>query len=593
MARKELSDILVANDIITSDQLSKALEAQRATRGDLGRIIVEKGYATDEEVTKAVGESLGMEYVDLQSYPIDHSAVNVVPLRLAQNHTIVPISKNGARLKVATSEPNNVLAIDDVRLATNCEVELVLSTRDQIETAIRKYYGTAGSAGGDGENKSSVPAVPKAGESMDVASVASEAAEQYKHRKGVDTSAPGDVEEDIRGAEDAPIVKLSRALIKQAILDQASDIHVEPTRRNVRIRYRIDGVLHEYTNVPKYLQGPLISRFKIMSEMNIAERRIPQDGRIGITSDGKDYDLRVSDLPTIHGEKIVMRILDKSSVLLGLNRLGFFPDTQAQVENLIIQPNGLLLSTGPTGHGKTTTQYSILHKINSVEKNIITIEDPVEYELPGVSQVHVNRKAGLTFASALRSFLRQDPDIIMVGEIRDLETAEIAFEASLTGHLVLSTLHTNDAPSAVTRLVDMGSEPFLISATVIGVLAQRLGRRICAECKEEYKVKASELRRFGFKPQSGDENEEITLARGRGCDRCRHTGYKGRIGIFEMMVVNDEIAELIVRRAPLADLREAAKANGMLMLREDGLRKVLQGITTPDEVMRIVFTAGH
>jgi type IV pilus assembly protein PilB len=593
MARKGLGDVLVANEVITPEQLSKALESQKNSKGDLGRIVVELGYASDDAVTRAHAESLGMEYVDLQSYPIDHSAINVVPLRIAQNYDIIPITKNGQRLKVATSDPHNVMAMDDVRLATACDVEFVLSTKEQIGTAIRKYYGAARASGGDGEEKSQVPAVPKAGEVADVASVATEAAEQYKHRKGIEGGAPGDIEDDIRGAEDAPIVKLSRALIRQGILDEASDIHVEPARRNVRIRYRIDGVLHEYTNVPKYLQGPLISRFKIMSEMNIAERRIPQDGRIGITSDGKDYDLRVSCLPTIHGEKIVMRILDKSSVLLGLNRLGFFPDTQGQVENLIVQPNGLLLSTGPTGHGKTTTQYSILHKINSVEKNIITIEDPVEYELPGVSQVHVNRKAGLTFASALRSFLRQDPDIIMVGEVRDLETAEIAFEASLTGHLVLSTLHTNDAASAVTRLVDMGAEPFLISATVIGVLAQRLGRRICPECREEYTVKAAELRRFGFKPPSGDDNEEVTLARGRGCDRCRHTGYKGRIGIFEMMVVNDEIAELIVRRAPLADVREAAKANGMLLLREDGLRKVLAGVTTPDEVLRVVFTAGH
>jgi type IV pilus assembly protein PilB len=311
--------------------------------------------------------------------------------------------------------------------------------------------------------------------------------------------------------------------------------------------------------------------------------------------EGKDYDLRVSSIP-VHlssgmGEKIVMRILDKTSILIGLEKLGFTPEVQAQLEELVVQPNGMVLSTGPTGSGKTTTQYSVLHKLNSIEKNIITIEDPVEYQLPGISQVQVNRKAGLSFANALRSFLRQDPDIIMVGEMRDLETAEIAIEASLTGHLVLTTLHTNDAPSAVIRMVDMGVEPYLISATVIGVLAQRLARRLCPHCKEPYEVPAADLRRFGFRPEHPDQ--VVTLWRGRGCEACRYTGFRGRIGIFELMRVNDEIAELIVRRAPLADIRDAAKANGMHELREDGLLKVLEGVTTPDEVMRVVFTAGH
>lgn len=343
--------------------------------------------------------------------------------------------------------------------------------------------------------------------------------------------------------------------------------------------------------IPKYIQGPLISRFKIMAEMNIAERRIPQDGRIPIRLDNKDYDLRVSCLPTIHGEKIVCRVLDKSSVLLGLTKLGFLPDCMARLEELIIQPNGIFLTTGPTGSGKTTTQYSILHKINSVEKNIITIEDPVEYQLPGISQVQVHTKAGLTFSSALRSFLRQDPDIIMVGEMRDLETAEIAVEASLTGHLVLSTIHTNNAPATVVRLMDMGIEPYLISATVMGVLAQRLARRVCSNCKEEYQMPAAELRVLGYEPHEPDEM--LTMVRGRGCEVCRHTGYKGRLGIYELMTMNDEIAELIVRRAPLSDIREASKANGMKDLRADGLEKVLSGMTTMDEVKKVVFTAGH
>ena len=327
-----------------------------------------------------------------------------------------------------------------------------------------------------------------------------------------------------------------------------------------------------------------------MAEMNIAEKRLPQDGRIPIRYQGKEYDLRVSSIPTPHGEKIVMRILDKTSVLIGLNKLGFTPETQARLEELVMQPQGMVLSTGPTGSGKTTTQYSILHKLNSVEKNILTIEDPIEYQLSGIAQVQVNRKAGLTFATALRAFLRQDPDIIMVGEMRDLETAEIAIEAALTGHLVLSTLHTNDAPSAVIRMVDMGVEPYLIAATVTGVLAQRLARRVCQYCKEPREIPASDLRAFGF--QVEDPDQIVTIWEGVGCEHCRGRGYAGRVGIYELMVVNAEIAEMIVRRAPLSDIKEAAKANGMKELREDGLIKVLEGITTPDEVRRVVFTAG-
>jgi type IV pilus assembly protein PilB len=342
--------------------------------------------------------------------------------------------------------------------------------------------------------------------------------------------------------------------------------------------------------VPKNLQAPLISRYKIMADMNIAERRIPQDGRIEIRQGGKDFDLRVSAIPTPFGEKIVMRILDKTSILLGLDKLGFSEEVQAQIEELTRQPNGMFLSTGPTGAGKTTTQYSVLHKLNSIERNIITIEDPIEYQLNGISQVQVNRKAGLSFANALRSFLRQDPDIIMVGEMRDLETAEISVEASLTGHLVLSTLHTNDAPSAVARMTDMGLEPYLISATVIGVLAQRLGRRNCSHCSEPYEVKQSELRRFGF--DVTDPEATVTLYRGKGCEDCRFTGFRGRVGVYELMRMNAEIAELIVRRAPLADIKAAAKANGMHELREDGLLKILAGTTTPEEVMRVIFTAG-
>ncbi len=375
-----------------------------------------------------------------------------------------------------------------------------------------------------------------------------------------------------------------------AIKDEASDIHIEPQRKGVRIRYRIDGVLHEQMKVPQYVLNPLVSRIKIMADMNIAERRIPQDGRIHLKMQDKDYDMRVSTLPTQHGEKVVMRILDKSSVLIGLDKLGLYPETQAQLLDICHQPNGMFMITGPTGSGKTTTLYSVLNVINSIEKNLLTVEDPVEYQLPGLSQVLVNRKAGLSFANALRAFLRQDPDIIMVGEIRDLETAEIAVQAALTGHLVLSTVHTNDAPSTATRLADMGVEPFLISASMVGALAQRLARRICANCKEEDKPPREILLRFGHDPNL---HPEATFYKGRGCDRCRQTGFKGRLGVYELMRLNDELNDMIVRRAPPSELKEAARANGMHTLQEDGFRKALDGMTTVEEVMRVVFTGGH
>jgi len=379
-------------------------------------------------------------------------------------------------------------------------------------------------------------------------------------------------------------------LIQQAIADRASDIHVEPQQRAVRVRYRLDGVLMEAMTVPRNLMAPLISRLKIMADMNIAERRVPQDGRIEVRHAGKEFDLRVSSIPTPWGEKIVMRILDKSSVMIGLNKLGFTAENEAKIEELVSQPQGLFLCTGPTGSGKTTTLYSCLNLLNTIGVNIITAEDPIEYQLAGVAQVGMNRKAGLTFATALRAFLRQDPDIMMVGEMRDLETAEIAIESSLTGHMVLSTIHTNDAPSTTLRMIDMGVEPYLIAATLTGVLAQRLGRRVDPDHKEAYEVPAIDLRRFGMNLENPDEM--ITLYRGVPHEDNRMTGYRGRTGFHELMVMNSEIAELVVRRAPVADVRAAAKANGMHELREDGLLKVLAGQTDPQEVMRVVFTAG-
>ncbi len=572
--KKLIGQILLENGVITQEQLDEALNVQKNTTEQIGRILVDLGHVTERDVLRAHAEQLGIPFLQLDETSVDEDVAKAIPQSVVQRYSAVPIRRSGNRLTVAMSDPSNVFALDDIRLITGYEIDPVLATAEDISVL------TSGADGAGGQEE-----LQDALEALDGGLGAALTDE-------LDIAAAG-TEEDVDRAQamedEAPIIRVVNVVIQQAIKDRASDIHVEPDRRGVRIRYRIDGVLHEVMRVPKYVHAPLVSRIKIMGDMNIAERRLPQDGRIHIRHEGKDYDLRVSSLPTVFGEKVVMRILDQTSVLIGLNKLGMFGETQAQLESIIVQPNGMILSTGPTGSGKTTTQYSILNKINSVEKNILTIEDPVEYQLPGLSQVHVNRKAGLTFASAMRSFLRQDPDIIMVGEVRDLETAETAIQASLTGHLVLSTLHTNDAPSAITRLMDMGVEPFLIASSIIGVLAQRLGRRICPNCKEPYKPPVEALHRVGF---SVDDMENVVFYRGRGCEQCRHTGYRGRTGVFEMMLINEEIADLCVKRAPLSEIRNAALANGMKTLKTDGFQKVMEGVTTVEEVMRVVFTVG-
>lgn len=583
-----MHEYLLKKDYIKPEQIEEARKVQDQTKEtDLGKVLVNLGMVGEREVLEAKAQEMGYPFVDLDRITIESSAINVVPERIAKNHMVIPVRKDGTQLWLAMSNINNIQAQDDVRMISGCRVSPVMAVPGAIEDAIRKYYG--GSTGADNaaaESAAPSPAAPAAPGYGDIK--AAIAGAQVARGKEIDEELTGDDAEKM--AEQAPIIKLANALIQQAISDRASDIHVEPQQRAVRIRYRIDGVLMEAMTVPKNLQAPLISRLKIMADMNIAERRVPQDGRIEVRHQTKEFDLRVSTVPTPFGEKVVMRILDKGSVMIGLNKLGFVDENMLKIEELTNQPNGMFLCTGPTGSGKTTTQYSVLHRLNTVGVNILTVEDPIEYQLNGIAQVQVNRKAGLSFATALRSFLRQDPDIIMVGEMRDLETAEIAIESSLTGHLVLSTLHTNDAPSATLRMIDMGVEPYLIAATVIGVLAQRLGRKIDPENKETYEVPAMDLRRFGF--QVSDPDEMVTLWRGVPAESNRMTGFKGRTGFHELMVMNAEIAELVVRRAPLADIKEAAKANGMKELREDGLVKVLSGITTPDEVMRVVFTAG-
>lgn len=588
LPRMPMADWLKQKGYLKAEQEAEAKKVQQQTnQTDLGKVLIQLGMVGEREVAMARAQELGYNFVDLDRHQVESSAINVVREQIAKNHTIIPVKKDGSTLYVAMADVTNIQAIDDVRLASGCRVIPVMALTAAIEDAIRKYYGGSSAA------SAPVAATPQPAASAaaanfnsDIRSAIASAQVARPTSEDVDEAADGE-----QMAEQAPIIKLANALIQQAIVDRASDIHVEPQQKSVRVRYRVDGVLSEAMTVPRNLMAALISRLKIMADMNIAERRIPQDGRIEIRNQGKDYDLRVSSIPTPWGEKIVMRILDKSSVMIGLEKLGFTDENQLRIEELTSQPNGMFLCTGPTGSGKTTTQYSVLNRLNTVGVNIITVEDPIEYQLNGIAQVQVNRKAGLTFATGLRAFLRQDPDIIMVGEMRDLETAEIAIEASLTGHLVLSTLHTNDAPSATLRMIDMGVEPYLISATVIGVLAQRLARKLCSECKEPYEVPTMDLRRFGMNVT--DPDEMVTLYRPVGCENCRMTGYRGRTGIHELMLMNAEIAELVVRRAPLADVKDAAKANGMKELREDGLYKVLSGVTDPQEVMRVVFTAGY
>ncbi|MFZ4506292.1 MAG: GspE/PulE family protein [Fimbriimonas sp.] len=588
LPRKSMVQFLLEKGFLTQEQLSEAQKVATQTgEKDLGRIFTQLGFVGEREVLQAKAAELGYGFVDLDRIQIESSALNVVNERIVKNHGVIPVKKDGTTLWVATSNPSNIVALDDVKLSSGCRVIPVFAVQGAIEDAIKKYYTSESIA--SAPSAAAAPQAPAAAPqnfNNDLRSAIAAAGVQ----RGVEDLEDASAAEAERMAEQAPIIKLANALIQQAILDRASDIHVEPQQRAVRVRYRVDGVLIEAMTIPRNLMAPLISRLKIMADMNIAERRVPQDGRIEVKSGAKEFDLRVSSIPTPWGEKIVMRLLDKTSVMIGLGKLGFLEENQLIIEEIVSQPNGMFLCTGPTGSGKTTTQYSVLNRLNTVGVNIITVEDPIEYQLQGIAQVQVNRKAGLTFATGLRAFLRQDPDIIMVGEMRDLETAEIAIEASLTGHLVLSTLHTNDAPSTAIRMIDMGVEPYLIAATVIGVLAQRLARKIDQDHRESYEVPAIDLRRFGM--EFDDPDQLVTLYRGIPHENNRMTGYRGRSGIHELMVLNAEVAELIVRRAPLSDLKEAAKANGMKDLKTDGLIKVLNGVTTPEEVRRVVFTAG-
>ncbi len=568
-----MGEILVSKGYITREQLNTALEAQSGlpTNEALGDTLVSMGYLSQRDKLRCLAEQWGVEFVELDSFPVDNDIVRSVGQEICRRYKAIPISRPNGRVVVAMKEPNDIYAIDALRLILGLDVEPVMAEEEDILSAISRFYADDGT---------SQQAVQNALKDIDIDSIEVTTASMDNETEVSESQLRELVDE-------APVVRLSNLILGQAVKDGASDIHIEPTREGMRVRYRIDGILQEQMQLPKKVQQSLVSRIKIMASMDIAEKRAPQDGRISLMVEGKQWDYRVSTLPSVFGEKVVLRVLDKSAISVGLHRLGIMPKTLEQFENLIQRTYGIILVTGPTGSGKSTTLYSVLSKLNSTEKNILTIEDPVEYELPGITQVGVNPRAGLTFAAGLRCMLRQDPNIIMVGEIRDGETALIAVEAALTGHLVLSTLHTNDAPGAIARLLDMEVEPFLISSAVVGVLAQRLARVICPRCKMAYQPPMDAVRRLGL---TSENTQGVKFYRGRGCEYCKGTGYKGRTGIYELMAVNDEVRDLALNRESGHRIREAAIRNGMVTLKSDATEKVLLGITTLEETLRVIYS---
>ena len=554
--RKQLGEVLLEEGLVTYEQLDEATSQQARSGKPLGRILIDLGFVVEQDLVSALAKQIGLPFVDLSEYPVDPAAASLISDSLAKRYSAMPIGYDDSKLVVAMSDPANVFALDDIRTITGLDIKPVVATRADITNAIARFHRLEESA-------------------SDIVGAAAEEVDELE-----------DLSKTKELVEEAPIVKLVNLLITQAVNERASDIHIEPHERDVRIRYRIDGVLHEVMRSPKSIQSGVISRLKIMSDINIAERRIPQDGRVGLVVGGKAIDLRVATLPTVYGEKVVIRILDKSSVLLNLTDLGFSASNFERYESSYRKPYGMILVTGPTGSGKSTTLYATLNIINTPERNIITVEDPVEYRLAGVNQIQINPKAGLTFASALRSILRSDPDVVLIGEIRDRETAQIAVEAALTGHLVLSTLHTNDAPSAISRLLEMGIEPFLVSSAVDAVLAQRLMRVLCDRCKELYAPTEEALREA--KIPLNHDGTAPKLYRAVGCSHCAKTGYRGRMAAHEVMLKSEEIERLTAERRSAEEIGRVAREQGMRVLREDGVDKVLAGMTSIEEIMRVI-----
>ena len=556
---RPIGEILVDKGMITRDQLENALDQQKDTSKRLGEILVDGGIINQDQLNLALAERLGVESIDLAEGDVDSLAASMIPEKLARRYGAIPVKfLDENTLQVAMVDPTNVFAIDDLRMMTGYDIKPAIATAEEVFEQISKIH--------------------RLGETVDEEALEEGGAAEEE------AAAPSDIR-DV--AAEAPIIKLVNGVISQGVDDRASDLHFEPREKELVIRFRIDGVLHEIMSVPKRMQAGVLSRLKVMADIDIAERRIPQDGRIGLTVGGKPIDIRVASMPTVFGEKIVLRLLDKSSVMLGLKDLGFADKALARFDSSYRKPYGAILVTGPTGSGKSTTLYATLNVLNSKEKNIITVEDPVEYRLNGINQTQINAKAGLTFASGLRAILRSDPDIVMVGEIRDRETAQIAIEAALTGHMVLSTLHTNDAPGALTRLTEMGVEPFLTASAIECVLAQRLARCLCPECKEAYEPTDEALRQNGFPEEVIGTG--IKLYRPKGCPRCNNSGYKGRLGLYEVMLVSEAVERLTVERKSADEISRVAQAEGMVTLREDGIDKVIQGMTSVEEIGRVII----
>ncbi|MYC82203.1 MAG: type IV-A pilus assembly ATPase PilB [Acidobacteria bacterium] len=568
-----LGDLLVRENLISRQQLRRALEYQRVHGGRLGYCLIQLGWVTGDDISAILCRQFGLPSINLPVFRVNPSVVRLIPPETARKYQVLPLSRKGSTLTVATIDPTDVLAMDDLQFMTGFTIEPVVAAESAIRGAILKHYGGGRTREtGQGGADASVESVPAARDELER-----------------DRAEPAPVAIDDRGeaARQAPVVKLVNRILSSALKQGASDIHIEPYEQELRVRFRIDGLLSTVMTPPLSQKDALTSRIKIMAKLDISEKRLPQDGRmkIRLTREGRvgDLDLRVSVLPTLHGEKVVLRLLDRDRLMLDMTQLGFEPDSLRRFESAILKPYGMVLVTGPTGSGKTSTLYSSITRLNRMETNILTAEDPVEFNLPGINQVQVKEQIGLTFATALRAFLRQDPNIVLVGEVRDLETAEIAIKAALTGHLVLSTLHTNDAASTVSRLTNMGVEPFLVATSVHLICAQRLVRRICRQCRQAAEPPVESLIDAGFDPS---EASRIPTYRGRGCDACNHTGYKGRVGLFEVMEIGDGLRDLILRGGTSTQLKRMAIQDGMITLRASGLQKIRDGVTTLDEILR-------
>jgi type IV pilus assembly protein PilB len=569
----QIGELLLKESLITAEQLESALKHQNSHGGRLGSVLISLGFVEDDDITSVLSRQYGVPSINLAYFEIDPSVIKLIPIETAQKYMIVPLSRVGSTLTIAMADPTNVFAMDDIKFMTGFNIEPVVATETSIGEALEKYYGTI--------------------HSLELRKVYEEIAQGDKDTLELDLEAGWEEEEEIsadqlqRSSEEAPIIKLVNLVLSDSLKRGASDVHIEPYEKDFRIRFRIDGILYNMMNPPLRLKDAMTSRIKIMAKMDISEKRLPQDGRLKIrtTSNGKkkEIDYRVSSLPTLFGEKIVLRILDRDNLPLDMSRLGFEETSLKRVEAGILKPYGMVLVTGPTGSGKTSTLYAALNRLNTAETNIMTAEDPVEYNFRGINQVQIKEQIGLTFAAALRSFLRQDPNIILVGEIRDFETTEIAIKAALTGHLVLSSVHTNDAPSTISRLLNMGIEPFLVATSVNLICAQRLIRKICPDCRTEIKTPIQALVNAGFSPE---EAKTIQTFKGEGCKTCSATGYKGRIGLYEVMDISESIQELILVGASAREIKRKSVEEGMMTLRQSGLAKIKAGMTTLDEVLR-------